>query len=133
MPRTSINYQNTVIYKIVCNDVNVNDLYVGHTTDFTRRRATHKSNCNTLDEIVRKFKIYKIIRENGNWENWSMIEIEKYPCNDSNEPSSRERYWYEILNANLNMRNPHRCQKEWTEDNKEHVKEQSRQYHIDHI
>ena len=31
-----------------------------------------------------------------------MIEIEKYPCTDSNEARARERYWYEILNANLN-------------------------------
>lgn len=133
MPRTSINYKNTIIYKIVCNDLNVNDLYVGHTTDFTRRRASHKLNCNNLGTIESKFKIYNIIRENGNWENWTMIEIEKYPCNDSNEASSRERYWYEILNANLNMRNPHRCKKEWAEDNKEHVKEHKRLYHINNI
>ena len=43
-----------------------------------------------------------MIRTNGNWDNWSMIEIEKYPCNDKNEACARERYWYELLNANMN-------------------------------
>ena len=47
-----------------------------------------------------------MIRENGNWNNWSMIEIEKYPCNDDNEARSRERYWYEVLNANMNSQCP---------------------------
>ena len=31
-----------------------------------------------------------MIRENGDWNNWSMIEIEKYPCNDDNEARARE-------------------------------------------
>ena len=43
-----------------------------------------------------------MIRENEGWNNWSMIEIEKYPCNDKNEACARERYWYELLNANMN-------------------------------
>ena len=34
MPRKEIDYSKTVIYKIVCNDLNVKDVYVGHTTDF---------------------------------------------------------------------------------------------------
>ena len=31
-----------------------------------------------------------------------MIEIEKYPCNDSHEAHGRVRYYIELLNANLN-------------------------------
>jgi hypothetical protein len=38
MPKQPINYENTIIYKIVCNNLNINDCYVGHTTDFTRRK-----------------------------------------------------------------------------------------------
>ena len=41
-----------------------------------------------------------MIRKNGGWENWCMIEIEKYPCNDKNEAKARERYWLETLNYN---------------------------------
>ena len=35
-----------------------------------------------------------------------VVEIEKYPCNDDNEARSRERYWYEVLNANMNSQCP---------------------------
>jgi len=102
MPRKEINYLNTIIYKIVCNDLNVKDTYVGHTTDFIKRKATHKSHCINENDTKHNLKVYKMIRDNGNWNNWSMIEIEKYPCGDSNEACSRERYWYELLNANMN-------------------------------
>jgi predicted GIY-YIG superfamily endonuclease len=43
MPRTPINYENTVFYKIVCKDLNLNYCYVGHTTDFIRRKTAHKT------------------------------------------------------------------------------------------
>ncbi len=107
MPRTAIDYSKTVIYKIVCNDLTVTDCYVGNTTDFTKRKCKHKSVCLTSDR-----KVYTFIRNNQGWENWSMLEIEKYPCNDNNEARLRERYWYEELNAQLNMKNPNRSQKE---------------------
>ena len=101
MPRTKINYQNTVIYKIVCNDLNIKDLFVGGTTDFRRRKCEHKNWSKTpLDGL------YKCICNNGGWCNWSMIEIEKFPCNDGNEANSRIRYWIEKLNATLNMKKP---------------------------
>ena len=47
-----------------------------------------------------------MIRDNGDWNNWSMIEIEKYPCNDKNEARFRERYWYELLEATMNTQSP---------------------------
>ena len=45
MPKRIIDYQKTVMYKIVCNDLNIiKSLYVGHTTDFTNRKRQHKQN-----------------------------------------------------------------------------------------
>lgn len=35
MPRTAIDYLKTIIYKIVCNDLNVKDVYVGGTSNFS--------------------------------------------------------------------------------------------------
>ena len=43
MPKNNINYSNTIIYKIVCNDLNIKDLYRGSTTDFHNRKSNHKS------------------------------------------------------------------------------------------
>jgi hypothetical protein len=68
---------------------------------------------------VLNLKVYKEIRENGGWDNYSMVEVEKYPCKDENEARSRERYWYENLNSQLNMIFPQRNLSEWYQANKE--------------
>ena len=87
MPRTNINYANTIMYKFVCNDLNVTDVYVGNTTEFTKRKSSHKCNCNNENCKSHNLKVYQIIRANGGWLNWRMIEIKKYPCNDRYSPS----------------------------------------------
>jgi hypothetical protein len=75
--------------------------------------------------------VNKFIRNNGGWDNFSMIEIEKYPCNDRLEAKKRERYWIETLNANLNKVLPSRIRKEYYEDNKIKLLEQKQNYYED--
>jgi hypothetical protein len=91
MPRLNVDYSKTVIYKIVCNDLNIIGCYVGHSTDFVRRKSAHKNNCNNENMKCYDFKVYSTIRQNGGWDNYSMIEIEKYPCKDTNEATAKER------------------------------------------
>ena len=67
MPRQTMNYSNTIIYKIVCNDLNIKDCYVGHTTDFKSRKCKHKSVCNNANAKEFNYYVYKFIRENGGW------------------------------------------------------------------
>jgi hypothetical protein len=107
MPKNNINYLNTIIYKIVCNDLNIKDLYIGSTTDFYNRKSNHKSKCNSETDKNYNLSIYKCIRANGGWDNWSMVEVEKFPCKDSLEARARERYWCEQLNATLNSNKPY--------------------------
>ena len=64
MPKTKIDYNNTIIYKIVSNDISITEVYVGHTTDFTRRKNQHKCSCNNPTNKTHHFKLYEIIREN---------------------------------------------------------------------
>ena len=64
-------------YKIVCNDFDVKDCYVGHTINFTERKAHHKKVCNGENYKQHHYKIYETIRANGGIGNWNMIEIEK--------------------------------------------------------
>jgi predicted GIY-YIG superfamily endonuclease len=61
MPRLPIDYANTIIYKIVCNDLNITECYVGHTTDFVRRKKSHKHRCITETDKKHNLKVYKII------------------------------------------------------------------------
>jgi hypothetical protein len=118
MPRKEIDYSKTVMYKIVPKDLNNDFVYVGSTTEFTKRKSSHKFNCLKEKSNRHNLKIYQTIRENGGWEEFQMIKIENYPCEDHNESLARERYWLEHFNANLNVVKPCRTKKEYYNDNK---------------
>lgn len=118
-----IDYSNTIMYKIVPKNLNSNLVYVGYTTNFRIRKSHHKQSCNCITDKAYNYNVYVMIRDNGGWNEWEMIEIEKYPCNDSNEAKTRERYWYEFYNANLNSRLPICSQKEYREKNKDAIKQ----------
>jgi hypothetical protein len=60
-----------------------------------------------------------------------MIVIEKYPCNDNNEARTRERYWYEQLNANLNQKKPIRTEEEYREYSKMYQHTEQRKKYIE--
>jgi group I intron endonuclease len=107
-----MDFNNMLMYKIVCNDLNITDIYVGSTTNFRIRKNRHKSVCCNEKSKNHHLKVYRFIRENGGWDNFLMVEIEKFPCNDSNEAHTRERYWIENLNSTLNYNIPSRTQAE---------------------
>jgi len=136
MPRAIMDYSKTNIYKIVCNDLNVKECYVGHTTDMTKRKCGHKTACNNEKDKKQHLKIYKIIRENGGWENWDMVLVEKFPCKDKYEACKREREVLEELDAKMNTFRPYRTQEEYKDikqqDQKkynEKHKEERKEYH----
>jgi hypothetical protein len=130
MPRIAINYENTLMYKLVCNDLNITELYVGQTTNFTVRKDCHKKHCCKDIYKQHNFKVYQFIRENGGWSNWDMFEIEKYACVDSKEGKKRERYWIETLKATLNCNIPSRTQSEYVLANKEKIAKNQKKYMI---
>ena len=101
MPRKEINYQNTVIYKIQHTEKD-DLLYVGHTTDFTKRKNAHKTKCNNPNSNAYDSKLYSMIRENGGWDMFKMLEVEKFPCNDHNEACSEEDKIMKEMKANMN-------------------------------
>jgi len=106
MPLTPVDYSKTVIYKIQHNE-DETLLYVGSTTDFTRRKSKHKSDCNNINGKSYNYKVYQMIRDNGGWEAFNMIEIEKYPCNDKREAEKRENEIMMEMKCNMNMRKSH--------------------------
>jgi len=131
MPKTILNYEKTIMYKIVCDDLTIKDCYVGHTTNMTKRKYKHKTACNNEKNKAHNRKIYKIIRQNGGWSNWSMLLIETFPCKDKHEACKREREIFEELDAKMNMVKPYRTQEEiklYYQDHKEDYKK----YYKDH-
>lgn len=129
MPRLPIDYSKTIIYKICCNDVSITDIYVGHTTDIVRRRQEHKYNCNLESKKDHNQYKYQFIRENGGWDNWSLIPVEEYFCENVNQACIRERYWIEKLQASLNKAIPSRSHKEYYEQNKDKINEYKKEWY----
>lgn len=128
MPRKPMDYSKTIMYKLVCNDLNIKECYVGHTTDFKTRKYNHKQSVENTNCKDYNYKKSKFIREHGGWENWSMIQIETYECNNLQEAIARERYWYEELHATLNKCVPNGSPKEYYEAHKEHLCKYSKEY-----
>jgi len=132
MPRTPIDFSKTIIYKIVHKeDPDNHDSYTGHTTEFTKRKNQHKIACLNPNNKKYHYKVYKYIRENGGWDNFIMLEIEKYSCNDGNEARARENYWYNQLKSKLNTQIPTRTNKQYRQDNRDELSEYQKQYRQD--
>lgn len=128
MPRKPIDYSKALVYKLVCKDLNIKDLYVGSTTNFNNRKRSHKSCCTNENSRKYNYKVYKYIRENGGWDNFEMILIENFPCCSKQDLHARERYWKEELHANLNCVVPGRTIKEYYEDNQEILLKYQKKY-----
>ena len=106
MPKTEIDYSNTIIYKITCKDPNVTDIYVGYTTNFIQRKHTHKQSCTNIKSTNYKCKLYEVIRNNGGWNNWQMEIINIFNCADHYEARKKEQEYFISLNATLNSIEP---------------------------
>ena len=102
MPKKPIDYKKGLIYKICCADTGIKDIYIGSTTDFVDRKYKHKKSYTKPYDTNHNYYVYQFMRENGGWDNWRMILIEKYPCNDKTELRQREQYWIDLLEPTLN-------------------------------
>ena len=133
MPKVPVNFNNSMIYKLCCRDTEITDIYVGSTTNFKTRKNMHKSSCCNENGKSYNLNVYQFIRENGGWDNWDMILIEKFKCSNKLELLKRERYYIETLNARLNSRIPSRSKKEqmkeYREKNKDKIKKQTKEYY----
>ena len=142
MPKKVSDYSQSTVYKICCNDTTLSDIYVGSTTSFSKQKSSHKSKCNTTTSKGHNVYVYQFIREHGGWENWSMIEVEKYNATSKRNLEARERHWLETLGATLNKNIPYRTvkewretekkrQKQWRDDNKEKRRQYDKKYRAD--
>ena len=116
MPKTIINYNKSVIYKIQHHE-KLDLVYVGSTTDFTRRKAEHKRRCTNSYDRNHNTKLYKIIRDNGGWDAFKMIIIKVYPCLTKTELLIEEDKMMMELKTSLNS-----CKAHCSDDEKKHTK-----------
>ena len=114
-----VNYNKGIIYKLCCKDPKITDIYIGSTTDFTKRKWNHKTCCTNKDDKSYNYNVYKFIREHGNWDNWDIIQVEAYNAENKRDLESRERHWIEDLKSTLNRKIPTQTSLEYYQNNRE--------------
>ena len=103
-------YTKTIIYKLINYDY-PDLVYVGSTTNFTKRKQNHKCNCHNEKRKKHNLKVYTNIRENDGWENWNMIKICDYPCENRREAELEEDRYMMELKASMNSHRASRTKK----------------------
>lgn len=102
----NVDYSKIVMYKIVCKNPEIVECYIGSTSCFNKRKTDHKFSTTNANNKKYNYKIYKFIRDNGGWNNFDMIQIEAYPCNDKTECLTRERELIELEQFCINSNKP---------------------------
>jgi len=106
MPKTDIDYSNTIIYKITCKDHTIKDVYVGYTTNFVQRKYAHKQGCTNIKSPNYNCRLYEVIRNNKGWDNWNMEIVDFFNCKDNYDARQKEQEYFILLNATLNSIEP---------------------------
>jgi len=145
MPKTA-DYSKGFIYKFVCNDITIPNIYVGSSTDWVKRKSNHKYSCNNENDKAHNYFVYQFMRENGGWINFTMLKIIDFPCQNKFELELEERRYMELLKSDLNKIKPGRTihehymdnrtdiikkVNEWVSENKEKRKEYQNKYHYE--
>ena len=73
-----------------------------------------------------------MIRDNGGWECFRMVQIKEFPCNNRREAEAEEDKVMLELKANMNSIRASRTQKEYYYDDKEKIFEINKKYREKH-
>ena len=133
MPKTPMDYSKTIIYKIQHREKE-ELIYVGHTTNFDKRKHQHKNLANNSNPDTRDFNIllYKLIRENGGWDSFKMIQVKEFCCQNRREASAEEDKILLDLKATMNKNRASRSDEEYNIENRAILNEKSRVWRETH-
>lgn len=98
-----------VVYKITCKE-NLNLFYIGSSNNLCRRKIEHKSICKNPNSHSYHLKVYDIIRNNGNFENFEFDIIETVEL--QKDLKDREEYYIKILKPLMNTAKGNTSKKE---------------------
>jgi len=93
------------VYKLKCKDTNITEFYIGSTTNFNKRKPTHKSDSNNLNSNNYCFPLYMFINVNGGFNNWEFEVIKEYKFITKKELIMNEQYYKDLLKPELNSCN----------------------------
>ena len=134
MPKKPIDYSKALIYSIVCK-TDETILYIGSTTNFTKRKNSHKNACHNENNKDYNYQVYVMIRANGGWDNFEMKPVKEYSCENNIQLVIEEERIRKEMKATLNTKIAYRTIEEKQEYNKkyrgEHKKE-IKEYYEEH-
>ena len=131
-------YHYSYIYKIVCLDPNIDDIYIGSTLNLNSRCNSHIMA--SLNKKQKNYynKLYTFIRDSGGYENWEMQVIKLYKCETQRELHKEEQKYIDELKPSLNNHNAYTTKEEekekynkWYQDNKEKHAKRGQKYRQD--
>jgi len=135
MPKLPIDYSKCCIYKI--EHLEDENYYILETL-LNLKRENIRTNVVVIIHQIRLInnKLYQMIRENGGWNNFRMIEVEKYPCADKREAEKIECEVMIELKASMNTKISYLTdedrinnQKEYTMKHTEEKKEKDKKFY----
>jgi len=95
-------YSKSRIYKIYCDIDGVDEIYVGSSRDLNQRIREHKYDCNTVKSKKYNYKLYRYIRDNCGFENFTIKTLQRYSCDNEIELHMKEQEWIDKLKPTLN-------------------------------
>jgi hypothetical protein len=128
-------YKKGKVYRLVCN--NTGNQYIGSTTQsLSQRLGGHKTDYKRFidGKMTRQISSFSILCEN----NFEMILIEEYSCENKNQLERRERYFIETMEC-VNKVKPSRTREEkkeykqkYQQEHKEEVQKYREKYQQEH-
>jgi hypothetical protein len=95
-------YNKSIIYKLE-HVSNPELVYIGGTTNFSARKAQHKSRTQNVNDKEYMAYKYKMIRENGGWDMFRMIPIKEISVENKRALEMEEEKVREEYKAKLNV------------------------------
>ena len=92
MPKTPINYNNTLIFKICPKDLNDKDIFIISSTNLPKLKCLLKKTLSNLPEQPTSDDLKKFIISKGGLQNIEFIKIESFPCSNKYESDARVHF-----------------------------------------
>ena len=115
-----IDYSNTMIHKLACDDPLVPDFYLGYTT------IGHATLCDRFQQRCKKYSwfVCAFIREHGGFENWRPLRLALVSFSCSLEARALLRTHFTASTPSLNKQVPTRNNKEYAKTEKSKAKQE---------
>ena len=84
-----------------------------------------------MNSTAYNLKVYQIIRANGGWSNWDMIEIHKQLCSDKRDSERVEQSLMNKLSSDMNTKKAHQTAEELRSYHQQYGQQYQPQYRGD--